>query len=406
VNQSAGIRHIFTGSRLLSLSILGLAEFVRGALLFFILPIYIHGDLGFSAAVVGYALGAHYTADTVLRSPSGWLTDRFGQRRVILLAQVFGWLGLWLIIDAKVSLTVITGCALLGVGMAAVWPAVISRVTGGLSSETYATAMGGVMMAWLSGAGAGAVSMSWILGNHVHSGFVVLLIVWLASMVMSIFSMQGYKANIHSNKHRLHLSHVLREVKGVRLLLPGMFVQTFAMGLLLPVFVLYTTTVLGLDGKTYSYLLIAGGAATVLLQIPMGRLVDRYGYKFFLLLGFAICATMIPVLIHLKTLWIIFIGVAGLGTGYAFILPAWNSVLAQSVSEKRRAVMWGIFMTVEGVGMALGPLVGGKLWTNFNPTTPFWAASIILVSMMIFYGIAPLEHLFHTRGAEDLAEGR
>jgi MFS transporter, DHA1 family, multidrug resistance protein len=393
VNQSAGIRHIFTRPKSLSLLVLGLCEFVRGALLFFILPIYVHGVLGLSGALVGYALAAHYTLDTGLRGPSGWLTDRFGQRKTLLVALSVGWAGIWVIITAHQIWSVVLGSALMGVGMSAVWPAVISRVTSGLTSESYATAMGGVMMAWLTGAGGGAVSMSYVLGDHVKSGFASLLAVWTAAIVISIFVMEGYQSEAHHRK-RLHLSGVFQEVHSVRLLIPGMFVQTFAMGLLLPVFVLFARYQLGIDGKTYSFLLVAGGAATVLLQLPMGRLVDKYGYKPFLVGGFALCSLILPMIVKLHTLSLIFITVAGLGTGYALILPAWNSVMARSVSENRRASMFGIFMTVEGLGMALGPLVGGKLWEQVGPTAPFWAAAGILCVMMIFYAFAPLQHLF------------
>jgi DHA1 family multidrug resistance protein-like MFS transporter len=393
VNQSAGIRQIFTGSKSLSLFVLGLCEFVRGALLFYILPIYVHGVLGLSGGIVGYALAAHYTMDTGLRSPSGWLTDRFGQRKTLLVALSVGWLGIWVLISARSDWSVILGSAMMGLGMSAVWPAVISRVTSGLTSSSYATAMGGVMMAWLLGTGAGTVSMSFLLGDHVKSGFASLLVVWMVSIVLAIFVMEGYHHHAHHRK-RLHILSVLKEVQSVRLLIPGMFVQTFAMGVLLPIFLLFERFQLGISGKTYSFLIVAGGAATVLLQIPMGRLVDKYGYKVFLVIGFATCSLILPVIVYLHTLWLVFITVAGLGTGYALILPAWNSVMARSVSENRRASMFGIFMTVEGLGMAIGPLVGGKLWQNVGPTAPFWAAAGIFFVMMLFYSFAPLQHLF------------
>ncbi len=385
MNSTTELRQIFNLPKSLSIFILGLCEFVRGALLFFILPIYVRGVLGLSASIVGYALAAHYTVDTGLRGPTGWLTDRFGPMKVLPAALAIGWLGIWSIIHAHDAFHVILGSASLGLGMSAVWPAVISRVTGGLSTESYATAMGGVMMAWLIGAGAGAVSMGWLLGDHVGSGFLALLAVWLISIILSVFAMQGYRMEEH-HRHRLHIGHILREIVNVRLLIPGMFFQNLAMGLLLPVFVLYTHYVLHLDGKVYSYLLVAGGAATVLLQIPMGRLVDKYGYRPFLVTGLAVCSVLLPTTVHLTTLGKIFLCVAGLGVGYALILPAWNSVLARSVSEQRRAVMWGIFMTVEGLGMAVGPLVGGKLWEDVGPTAPFWVAAGILVVMMFLYG--------------------
>ncbi len=392
-------RHIFRRESSLALLTLGLCEFVRGALLFFILPIYVRGVLGLSTAVVGYAIGGHYTLDTGLRSVAGWCVDRFGGRKVVIVCLGLGWIGLWMIVRAHHGVLLVSGCGLLGIGMAAIWPATISRVTGGLKCGSYATAMGGIMMAWLIGAGGGAITMSWFLGDHVRSGFATLLGVWLLSYILAIVIMQGYLSERH-HRHRTGLKAVLREVHGVRILFPGMFVQMFAVGLLLPVMVLYARYVLGFDGRMYSYLLLAGGAATVLLQVPMGRLVDRYGYKPFLVGGFILSGTMLPIIVQLHVTWQVFLGVAGFGTAYALVLPSWNSVLARSVTERRRAVMFGVFMTVEGLGMAVGPLVGTELWNIFGPVAPFYVAAGILLVMSVFYSLVHLERLFVHREAK------
>jgi MFS transporter, DHA1 family, multidrug resistance protein len=385
--------HIFHGKRSLALLVLGLCEFVRGALLFFILPIYVRGVLGLSTEVVGYAIGGHYTLDTGLRSVAGWCVDRFGERKVVTVCLGIAWIGLWLIVRAHHGPMLVSGCGLLGIGMAAIWPAAISSVTSGLKSSAYGTAMGGIMMAWLIGAGGGAVTMSWFLGDHVRSGFATLLLMWLVSYILAVFIMQGYRSEQH-HRRRTSLKAVFHEVRCVRILFPGMFVQMFAVGLLLPVMVLYARYELGFDGKMYSYLLMAGGAATVILQVPMGRLVDRYGYKPFLVGGFILSGIMLPVVVQLRVTWEVFLGVAGFGSAYALVLPSWNSVLARSVTEKRRAVMFGVFMTVEGLGMAIGPLVGTELWNLVGPDAPFYVAACILIVMSIFYSIVHLERLF------------
>lgn len=395
-SNQAGIRQIFCGTKPLALLVLGLSEFVRGSLLFFILPIYVSGVLNLAPGVIGYALAAHYTVDTSLRSPAGWLTDRFGQRRVLFVALSVGMLGLWLVVRAEEDLRVILGTALLGIAMAAVWPGVISRVTCDLSPKSHATAMGGIMMAWLAGAGSGMVVMSWVLGDHVQSGFNSLLILWMASLILAMVAMKKFTPRPASVRQKLgpHLGQLFRELYKVRLLFPGMFIQTFAMGLLLPVMAVYAHYDLGLNGRWYSYLLIAGGAGTVLLQLPMGRLVDRLGYKKFLVAGFALSSLILPIIVQFHTLWIVFMSVMMLGMAYALILPSWNSVLARTVSESQRAVMWGVFMSVEGLGMALGPLAGSQLWQHFSPHLPFYTAALILCVMTFFYAYAPLERIF------------
>lgn len=393
MSRPTAMRTIFTRERVGALLTLGMAEFVRGSLLFFILPIYIRGVLGFSASIVGYAMAAHYAFDTSLRGPSGWLADRFGQRNVAISALGVGWLGLFILTRVHTDWTIVTGCALLGIGMAAIWPCVVSRVTSGLPQEGHATAMSGVMMSWLAGVGLGTVTMSFTLGKHVGSGFAALQLIWLGALALSTVSMLGYRSEDHHRK-RLGFRTLVHEIRTVKVILPGIFIQTFVMGILMPVFVLYTQYQLGLTGRIYSALLITGGAAAVLLQLPIGRLVDRKGFKPFLLTGLGLCAVLLTFLVHVHQVWILFATIAGIGACYALILPSWNAVVAHSVRPKQKTLMWGVFMTVEGLGMAIGPLIGSRLWQAFHPSTPFFVAGLVLVLMMLFYGLVPVEHAF------------
>ncbi|MFD1676989.1 MFS transporter [Alicyclobacillus fodiniaquatilis] len=391
---------VFDLKRSAALLMLGLCEFVRGSLIFFILPIYVHNVLGYSTAAIGYAMAAHYVFDTGLRSPAGWLVDRLGQRKVAGMLLAVAAFGLFLVISQHQFWLILAGCALLGIGMAAVWPAVIARVTAGLSPDAYGSAMGGVMMAWLLGAGLGAICMSWLFGIHVQRGFVTLMVLWLCAYAIGLWVMSSWKPASHAKK-RAHILAVLREVNSVKVLFPGVFVQTFAIGVLLPVLVLYARNVLHLDSRMYSYLLLTGGAAAVLLQVPMGRLVDKYGYRAFLVTGFLLAAISLPIIGGLHTVRYIFLAVILFGGSYALILPSWNVVVAQCITEDRRAVMYGVFMTVEGLGMAVGPVVGTELWNAFGPSAPFDVAAVILFIMSVFYGMMRLNKLFVRQEVRD-----
>ncbi|MCL6454406.1 MAG: MFS transporter [Alicyclobacillus sp.] len=393
MTQRGGMRQIFTRTKLLALVNLGLTEFVRGSLLFFILPIYIHGILHLPEGVVGYAMAAHYALDTCLRGPSGWLADRLGQRKVAVTALGIGWVGLWLLVRVHSDWAVILGCGLLGVGMAAIWPCVVARVTAGLPSAANATAMAGVMMAWLVGVGSGTVVMSVALGRRVVGGFAALLAVWLLCIAIAGVCLTGYRREDHEREH-LGWRAFVRSISFIRLLVPGIFIQTFIMGILMPVFVLYTQYVIGLPAESYSLLLVTGGAVAVVLQLPVGRLVDRFSYKPFLLAGFGVCGLFLVWLGRVHTMPLLFAAIAGVGAGYALILPAWNSVLVHSIDAHRRTLMWGLFMTVEGLGMACGPLVGARLMQDFQPSTPFLVAGCVLFAMLLFYAYAPVERRF------------
>jgi len=42
-------------------------------------------------------------------------------------------------------------------------------------------------------------------------------------------------------------------------------------------------------------------------------------------------------------------------------------------------------MTVEGLGVALGPVVGGALWEAFGPHIPFLVGGFIFLGLSLFY---------------------
>ena len=68
--------------RLISV-ILFIVEFVRGAVLVSLLPIYGAKTLGLAPDVIGAAISAHYITDTLLKMAIGYLLDRFSTRIVV-----------------------------------------------------------------------------------------------------------------------------------------------------------------------------------------------------------------------------------------------------------------------------------------------------------------------------------
>ena len=128
----------------------------------------------------------------------------------------------------------------------------------------------------------------------------------------------------------------------------------------------------------------------MLLLIPMGRAIDRFGTRRPLTVGFVLAAVALFLLPeHRPFLEVLALG-ALLGASYAVILPAWNAFLAAAVPKERQGALWGIFMTVEGLGLAIGPALGGRLWESFGAIGPFWGAAFVFVAMGIFYGLDPI----------------
>src|SRR5690349_24896512 len=60
------------------------------------------------------------------------------------------------------------------------------------------------------------------------------------------------------------------------------------------------------------------------------------------------------------------------GAGAALVLPLTLTLLSQAVNESQRGLALGIWSGVSGLGVALGPLVGGLVVDGFSWEYIFW----------------------------------
>jgi DHA1 family multidrug resistance protein-like MFS transporter len=376
------------------LFVLGLLEFVRQALVISLIPLYGQFVGGFNLTTIGTAIFLLYLLDILFRLPAGWLTDRLGGKLVISGGIVISSLGILLMYLYWNNSFFMLGSALFGLGIAPLWPAVISEVTAKLSLHNIGEALSKVFIAWLVGAGSGMIVINYIIGHSSYGlSFAVLLGVMALALLLTISSDLPRVYSKEILPTAIFLKELGKELLHLKILYPGMFVQTMCIGIMTPVIAIYARTVFGFSADQFAYFLISGGALTVLLLVPGGKLADRLGVKRPLITGFSL-ATIGLVLLPLQRIasHAMFIG-ALIGISYALILPAWNGLIARVVSREKMGTMWAIFMTIEGMGMAIGAYVGGQVWDNFGPQTPFWVCAFILGSMVIFYSSVNIDKL-------------
>jgi EmrB/QacA subfamily drug resistance transporter len=122
-----------------------------------------------------------------------------------------------------------------------------------------------------------------------------------------------------------------------------------------------------------SYTLVFAG-----LLLVAGSLGDRFGRKRALLFGLAVFGV--------SSLWAAWAGSAGeliaaraaMGVGAAFIMPSTLSVLTDCFRDSReRAKAIGAWAAVSGIGIVVGPTLGGWLLEHF------WWGSVFLVNVPV-----------------------
>ena len=75
---------------------------------------------------------------------------------------------------------------------------------------------------------------------------------------------------------------------------------------------------------------------------------------------------------------IVSIGATIAGIGYALVVPAWNALVMDYIPSNARGLFLGAIATAQGIGLALGPTLGGALWERVGVYAPFQAAAVFL----------------------------
>jgi len=363
------------------------AEFTRGAFFLTFLPLYAVYHLHMTLAAVGLATSINYLTETVYKTMAGWQVDR-ARRPTVLSGLGLGLVALILMRFHPLPLVLMVASAVFGLAMSPVWLAVISQVAPVEHAERT-TRISTVFMVWLAGAGTGPVIINFVLGINERWAFWFLILVWAAALVLAAGSTapaQGPRGP--EGAFLRDLGRLLREMSATRLLVPGMVLQTLAAASLLPVLPVYMTR-LGFAHSQYGLFILAGGLTAVAFFVPMSRVADRYPLKYLLFLGFGLVAAGLFTFIRVRSTGPLFVLAVVVGFAYAVVLPAWNSLLAHIIPPQRQATGWGVFSTLEGVGAAIGPALGGILSKNAGYQAPFIFAATVFLAMALFYLLYP-----------------
>ncbi|WP_159887497.1 MFS transporter [Paenibacillus puerhi] len=372
---------LYTSSFIRLAMILFFTEMVRSAFVISFLPAYAADYLGISVAAVGLAISVHYVADTAVKAIAGYLLDRFPPKAILHVSLAIGFVGLWLAFFSEQPWMLIMGAALMGLGVSPIWLICLSSI----HEDQRGSQMGTIYTVWLASLGLGPVAVNFVIDYGYRLTFWLLAAIYAIGWLIALSWNEKLKP-IPTLTLGEQMAQLRLKLFAMKPLVPGMILQTAAAGLLVPILPTLARQHLGLSYSQYSLVLIAGGAVTTLCLIPLGRLSDKWGHKWFLVFGFgALALGLLGLLFSANHLYATMLMAALLGGSYAAVLPAWNALMSYFVPPDQKGTGWGVLSSIEGLGVMIGPLIGGWIASRYDASVTVWISSAMLASIALYY---------------------
>jgi MFS family permease len=346
--------------------------------------------LGASAIAIGAYGSFKRIVDTLYQYPGGWLADKLGRKRALVLFNLIAATGYLLYLLTNRWEVVILGTLLVLAWSSMSQPAIFALIGDTLSQSkramgfsvqsiwkripiVIAPPVGGYLLARLG------------LQSGMHIGFAISLLFALAAIYLqSRFyhttppRQEMQPTNLNGLWHNMPTA--LR-----RLLLTDCLVR-FGSNLAAIYVVLLVINVHGDTPFEFGALTSLQMMTAIIGYLPAAHLADRFGRQPFILATFAFF-TLFPLsLIVLPTTWLF---VAFLIAGLREIgEPARKARIVDLAEETHRGRVIGLYYLIRGLATIPAPLLGGLLW-HYGVQWPFLFGGLVSGIGLALYAISP-----------------
>ena len=350
------------------------------------LPKYLE-MLGAPIAAIGFFGTCEDFLDGVYQYPGGWIADRYGRRRALLLFVALAAIGYAVYWSAPSWPFVFAGLVFVMAWSSMASPTLFAVVGDALPKDrralgfTVQSILRRVPIALAPTLGGLAIAAYGLRGG-VHLGLAATVV--LAVVTLGVVS----RVNIPVTPDPVptDIVAVWRSVPGPLrwLLASDIFIRTCE-GLVDVFLVLYAINVIGISAPAYGVLIAVQMTTAILSYFPAARLTDRLGRKPFVIATF-VAFSLFPIAIVLagsfSALVLAFIvgGLRELGE------PARKALIVDLSDPTVRARSIGLYYLIRSLAIAPAAFIGGLLW-QLSPALPFWVAGAIgLVGVIVFAG--------------------
>jgi MFS family permease len=356
------------------------------------LPKYLEA-LGAPVTAIGLFGTCQDFLDGVSQYPGGWIGDRYGRRRALLLFVTLAMVGYALYWCAPSWPVVFLGLAFVMAWSSMASPTLFAVIGDALPKErramgfTVQSVLRRIPIAVAPTAG-GLVIATYGIVDGVRLG----LIFTLALAALTLATVRRVDIAIVRDEAPTNVLAVWSSLPSPlrRLLGSDILIRTCE-GLVDVFLVLYAINVIGIGAPSYGVLIGVQTITSIVSYFPAARMADRIGRKPFVIATFVAFAAF-PVAVVLAndspTLVLAFVvgGLREIGE------PARKAMIVDLVRPSLRARSVGLYYLIRSVSIAPAAFLGGVLW-NMTPALPFWTAGAIgAVGVIVFAATVDERH--------------
>jgi len=358
---------------------------ISSEMIYPLLPMFLSSVLGVNKSLIGLIEGIAESTASVLKAFSGWLSDRLGRRKGLMMAGY-----------------AISALSRPIIALAAGWHAVLAgrfvdRAGKGvrtaprdaiIAESTYSASFGKAFGFHRGMDTVGAVigpALAFFLLSASNNNFREIFWISLAPAVLAvlmIFTVREKKEKFVKYAGRPKLSTGRFDW---RFKFFVVIVALFSLGNSSDAFLILRTQQVGIPTALVPAVYLVYNSVYSLSSMPAGIAADRFGRRRIMLLGFILFAVIYFAFgrwADRATIWIIF-GFYGLFMGLTDGVQ--KAYLAEIIPPDMKATAFGIYNTAAGLALLPASLIGGWLWDHVSPAATFYYGAVMAAMSAVLF---------------------
>ena len=362
-----------------------LVQVAIGAILFATFQEFVPNELGASDAWSGYLLGVYGLSRFVFETPSGAISDRIERKLGLLVGFASMLPAIVLMATIQQVHAYLFFSAMLGIGTAFLWPAAYAISADLYESHRRGKVIGFLNLCQLLGFGAGALSGALVVESQPSAMFLIALFAISSAWVCVLVFVPAHRSGKLWGFIQQERRPSVRSIMTVRLAaLSGLILAaTSALAMVVPAIRPYGEDVLDRSFATLTLALTLPLVLGALCFIPAGHMADRYGRSIPFILGQALLVAGLLGVAATQSLVLAAMGAFLIFVGNVLSVPAWNAAIMDLAPETHRGTLIGLTVALSGLGLAIGPFIGGPITDAYGAPATFRVAAAICATVGI-----------------------